>query len=67
WVVRTVLSIQLLVLVCVPTFLAEKNLTVALAYMGGLLLCFIGLVRLSQSLTEIKKMETERHYAGFLE
>jgi UDP-N-acetylmuramyl pentapeptide phosphotransferase/UDP-N-acetylglucosamine-1-phosphate transferase len=67
WVVRVLLTINLLVILLINSYLTDKTLLISLLFITTLLLGFIGLVRFSQNLTAIKKMETERHWIGMWE
>jgi len=67
WVVMTTLITNLLILVWIIEFSAGTSIFLTLTSIGFSLLCLIGFARFSQSLTEIKSMEYQRHQAGFYE
>lgn len=67
WIVRVILIVNLVIIIFTNSYLSNKTVSTSLLIITGLLLAFIGLVRISQSLTAIKKMESERHYIGFWE
>ncbi len=67
WVVITTLIVNLLILVWIIEFSSNTSVLLTLTSIGFSLLCLIGFARFSQSLTEIKSMEYQRHQAGFYE
>ncbi len=67
WVVVTTLVTNSLILIWIIEFSSNTSILLTLASIGFALLCLIGFARFSQSLTEIKSMEYQRHQAGFYE